>query len=198
MPSSHGQALTQASAEASDPGSDVPPETSEPAPDPCSDYGSGDFPPTGWSPEAWEPYAAGDTAEKLRAVQTALPGHWHGEAKTSWTTPYLIDLTFREDGTYSAVCSNIPAECCTAFSYGTDDDTPLKRYHPLDAKLLAGDVVGKIDIVFEYGDGYGLPGWQGELSQIERDASGNGLRFRFRTSATSLPLEYDLRRVTEP
>jgi len=55
------------------------------------------------------------------------------------------------------------------------------------------------DIAFDYrvenSIEYGLPGWQGELSRIERDASGDGLRFEFATSDGYGPVRFDLRRV---
>jgi hypothetical protein len=49
--------------------------------------------------------------------------------------------------------------------------------------------------VKESGRADGLPGWQGELSHIELDASGKGLRFDFATGDGYGPVNYDLRRV---
>jgi hypothetical protein len=128
-----------------------------------------------------------------------MEGHWRGQVTTPWTTPYQVELTFDADGRYSARCSEPEiAQCCRAFYYGTDDDTPLKRWH-LDGATLEGQAFGQIDIAFDYptdtGLEYGLPAWQGELSKIERNAAGDGLRFEFATSSGYGPVRYDLRRA---
>jgi hypothetical protein len=151
------------------------------------------YPATEWSPEAWVPVATRDAAELLAGVQAAIPGRWEGLATTPWTTPYRVELTFTADGHYSGRCAEVSGDCCVAFYYGSDDDTPIKRYRVDDA-TLSGNVFGEIDIAFASDDGYGLPVWQGELSNIQRDASGNGLRFSFSTSTGYGPIEYDLRR----
>jgi hypothetical protein len=161
------------------------------------------YPETHWSPPQWIPYGVEGSptgtegASLLSGVQAAIVGHWHGLAKTPWTTPYEVDVTFDADGHYSAHCSDPAiAECCRAFYYGTDDDTPLKQWR-IDA-TVSGKVFGQIDIAFDYPNGtsvdYGLPAWQGELSAIERDAFGEGLRFKFATSTGYGPVRYDLRR----
>jgi hypothetical protein len=123
-----------------------------------------------------------------------MPGRWEGLATTPWTTPYRVELSFAADGHYSAGCTELSRDCCQAFYYGSDDDTPIKRYRVEDA-TLSGNVFGEIDIAFAYADEYGLPAWQGELSNIQRDASGNGLRFSFARSDGYGPIEYDLRRA---
>jgi hypothetical protein len=135
-----------------------------------------------------------DPAELLAAVQTRLPGRWGGIATTPWTTPYRVELTFRNDGTYSGHCTEFSSDCCTAFYYGSDLESPLKRYRVADA-TLSGNVFGEIDIAFIYGDEEYLPAWQGELSHIEVDASGHALRFEFARSDGYGPISYDLRRV---
>jgi hypothetical protein len=115
-------------------------------------------------------------------------------ATTPWTTPYRVEVSFRDDGTYSAHCTELAPECCQVFYYGSDLDSPLKRYRVGDA-TLSGNVFGEIDIAFIYGDEESLPAWQGELSHIEVDAYGNGLRFEFARSDGYGPLTYDLRRL---
>jgi hypothetical protein len=153
-----------------------------------------DYPPTEWLPEPWIFAATTDAAELLAGVQAAMPGRWKGLATTPWTTPYQVEIRFTADGHYSGRCTELPSDCCQAFYYGSDDDTPIKRYRVDDA-TLSGDVFGEIDIAFAYDDEYGLPAWQGELSSIERDASGNGLRFSFARSDGYGRIEYDLRRA---
>ena len=66
----------------------------------------------------------------------------------------------------------------------------------IEDATLSGNVVGEIDIAFGSGSSFSLPAWQGELSRMELDASGNGLRFQFRTSDGYGPVKYDLRRLT--
>jgi hypothetical protein len=138
--------------------------------------------------------ATTDAAELLAGVQAAMPGSWQGIATTPWTTPCRVEISFTADGHYSGRCAELPSDCCQVFYYGSDDDTPIKRYRVGDA-TLSGDVFGEIDIAFAYDDEYGLPAWQGELSNLQRDASGNGLRFRFARSDGYGPIEYDLRRA---
>jgi hypothetical protein len=161
------------------------------------------YPEPHWSPTPWIPYGVEDSpggtdaSSLLSAVQAKIVGHWQGLATTPWTTPYEVDVTFEADGHYSARCTDPAlAECCRAFYYGTDDDSPLKQWR-IDA-TLSGKLFGQIDIVFDYpseaGVEYGLPSWQGELSRIERDFYGDGLRFQFATSDGYGPVRYDLRR----
>jgi len=175
----------------------VEPSTEPSASNECSDpY----YPAPSWSPGAWVPYPRGempngvDAQTWLDAVQSAMPGSRHGIATTPWTNPYEVDLRFDEGGGYSSRCSSFPDSCCVAFYYGTNDDTPLKQWRVDDA-TLSGDVFGEIDIALDYFTEYGLPAWQGELSYIERDASGDGMRFEFARDDGYGPVRFDLRRV---
>jgi hypothetical protein len=152
------------------------------------------YPATEWSPEPWVDDTTTDPVALLANTRAILPGRWQGLASTPWTTPYRVAITLREDGHYSSRCTELPDGCCEAFYYGSDEDTPLKQYRIEDA-TLSGNVFGEIDITFKYDTELGLPTWQGELSHIRRDASGNGLRFLFQTSNGYGPIEYDLRRV---
>jgi hypothetical protein len=157
------------------------------------------YPAPGYAPGEWVPYepvvpAGGELARSLvDGVRSVMAGSWRGVASTPWTSPYVVDITFSSDGHYSARCAEL-GDCCLAFYYGTDADAPIKQWRVDDA-TLSGDVFGEIDIAFGYGQEFGLPSWQGELSHIERDASGDGLRFEFATSSGYGPLRYDLRRV---
>jgi hypothetical protein len=136
---------------------------------------------------------AADAFALVGEIQRSMVGTWRGVVQTPWTTPYRVAVTFTADGHYSARCTELPASCCVAFYYGPDDDTEIKQYR-VDTVSLDGSVSGEIDIAFAYDEGYDFPAWQGELSQIERDASGDGLRFEFRTSTGYGALEFDLRR----
>jgi hypothetical protein len=138
-------------------------------------------------------YTSTDPYELLASTRAILPGRWQGLARTPWTTPYKVEIVLGSDGHYASRCTELPDGCCTAFYYGSDEDTPLKQYRVEDA-TLSGNVFGEIDITFKYDDDFGLPGWQGELSHVQRDASGNGLRFQFQRSDGYGPIEYDLRR----
>jgi hypothetical protein len=178
------------------------PTTGTTAPSPCPDP---NYPPPNWSPAAeWVPYSpivASDplyAGALLRGVRAAIVGTWHGIATTPWTTPYEVDLTFTAGGEYSGRCSYF-RECCRAFYYGTDDQTPLAQWRIQDA-TPGGEVFGELDVAFDYrnADGttdYGLPAWQGKLSDVRRDASGDRLRFDFATSTGYGPISYDLQRV---
>jgi len=189
----------------SDPGSDEPGSAPSGGSSSSAACEYPNYPSTHWSPTEWVPYAptgpggGADVASLLSGVRVAMVGRWHGQVTTPWTTPYEVDVTFDADGHYSARCSEPAiACCCSAFYYGTDDDTPIKQWRVNDA-TLGGNVFGQIDIAFDYrnerGVDYGLPAWQGELSNIERNAAGDGLRFQFATSSGYGPLHYDLRRV---
>jgi hypothetical protein len=177
-------------------GEQVPPAVAAPGGNCLSGH---DFPPPGFVPGEWLPFSpqvppGGELARVLLdGVKEVLAGSWRGVVTTPWTNPYVVDITFHADGHYSDRCSELEDACCSAFYYGTSDDTPLKQWRVDDA-TLSGNVFGELDVVFDYGDSHGLPAWQGELSQIERDASGNGLRFEF-SHLTYGPQRFDLRRV---
>lgn len=162
---------------------------------PADDCSYPSFPEPGWTPPDWVPLAATSGAPEAHP-RSAMIGSWRGVVHTPWTTPYLVELTFAEDGHYSASTPEL-GDCAPAFYYGTDDDSPLKQWRVDDSP---GVTSGEIDIAFDYRTEsgeieYGLPGWQGRLSAIERDASGAGLRFEFSTSTGYGPLRFDLRRV---
>jgi hypothetical protein len=166
----------------------------EPSNTPANDCGYPTYPPTRGPAGDWVPYVAEDPLALLADVQSTMVGVWQGLVQTPWTTPYRVELSFTADGQYSSRCTEMPASCCVAFYYGTDNSTPLKQYR-VDDVTLTGNVIGEIDVPFDYGDSYGLPGWQGELSHIERDASGNRLRFEFATNSGYGPLQFDVERV---
>ncbi|HKO92743.1 MAG TPA: hypothetical protein VJU61_16425 [Polyangiaceae bacterium] len=157
------------------------------------------FPEPDWAPSAWVALALGGGDAGFAPApspRSTMLGSWRGIVRTPWTSPYLVDITFDEDGHYSASTPEL-GDCVSAFYYGTDDDTPIKQWRVGNAP---GVTSGEIDIAFDYGTEsgaieYGLPAWQGELAAIERDASGDGLRFEFSRSDGYGPLRFDLRRV---
>ena len=104
-----------------------------------------------------------------------------------------MDVTFSADGGYSARCSK--AECCLAFYYGTDDNSPLKTY-ATDTVSLSKEVSGYIDIVFNGHDGDDdYVGWTGMLKKIEVSVDENRVRFDFYGHKGHGPVHFDLTRV---
>ena len=148
---------------------------------------------TEWQPRPPPAVAPG---EWLRELERAIAGTWRGVARTpaGWTTEvYEVAISFGEGG-YSAHCTSTPTHCCVAFYYGTDLDYPLKAFRLLSTDS-EGRAFGEIDIVFDYNDGFpGLPSWQGLLQNLELDATGNRLRFEFKTSDGYGPVRFDLSR----
>jgi hypothetical protein len=130
----------------------------------------------------------------LATMGSLMLGRWTGHAKTNlgWAPIPAVAMSFTADGPYagrySAMCLSA---YCRAFYYGTDADSPLKQYRLNDVGD-AGRALGEIDIVDEYGDQFGDVGWQGELHNIEIDATGNRLRFHFWRSDGYGPIRYDL------
>jgi hypothetical protein len=117
-----------------------------------------------------------------------MVGRWRGQVTTPWTSVYPVAAEFSADGSYAAASLD-PAQI--AFYYGTDDDTPLKRYRLLDEHAV-GTLSGQIDIAFDYDTSFGLPGWQGLLDALEPDASGNQLRFDFSRNDGYGPVHFEL------
>lgn len=163
----------------------------------CDDHPVPDLPP-------WQPTNAGppdSPGELLVATQQAMAGDWHGVVTTPWVPPYEVLATFDADGSYSAHCvyntdydAGIDG-CCRAFYYGTDRDNNGKKWELLDVST-SGAISGEIGIIFYYGDNsYQSPGWQGLLQHVEVDATGDRLRFEFRTSDGYGPVAFDLWRL---
>lgn len=136
--------------------------------------------------------------EAVARVAGGMAGDWRGFSSTPWVPPYAVTMSFNADGHYGGKCVWSSNECCEALYYGTDDDTPLKRYS-LDSVTTTGEVNGRIDII------YGSPtvpyyesGYQGTLQNAQLDATGNRLRFDFIYGGEYGPLHYDLQRVSSP
>jgi len=136
--------------------------------------------------------------EDIARVATGIAGDWRGFVSTPWIPLYEVRMSFDSDGHYGGSCSSSSPSCCRAMYYGTDDDTPLKRY-TLDSVTTTGAVNGSIDIIY---GGSSVPyyesGYQGTLRNVQLDLTGNRLRFDFWYGGTYGPLQYDLERVTTP
>ena len=158
------------------------------------------FPPLAISLAPWEADEQQRSLdEALERAIAAIPGDWHGTATSPWEPPYEVSLSFTTAGGYSAHCAWSSNMCCVAFYYGTDDDTPLKRYQ-LDQISIEGHLSGSIDIVFSYPDGlggvrYDRSGYDGAMKEVELDATRNRLRFQFWYGDHYGPILYDLERT---
>jgi hypothetical protein len=156
---------------------------------------SADMDGTPWigpSPEACRdyPYAAAEISiGTLAELQKGFQATWAGCLTTPWVEPYWVTVTFRDDGTYSAAAVN-PPDGLPAFYYGTDADSPLKRYALNDLQdSLNG--IGQIDIVFS-----ATSVNRGELRNIK--LMGDWLEFEFFHRGQYGPLTYRLYRIEQP
>ena len=66
----------------------------------------------------------------------AIIGTWVGYADTPWVPPYMVQLSFHSDNTYSGTGLTEARGRHSAFYYGIDSDSPLKTY-------LLDDILGK-------------------------------------------------------
>jgi len=141
-----------------------------PAPQTCGDF----------------PFPARDiTASSFDALRVGMTGHWAGCAVTPWVPPYWVWITFGEDGSYSARSqSNQSADWQPAFYYGSDEDSPEKRYELNDFQDSQKGV-GQIDIWFNPGNTN-----RGELRNIT--LMGDQLEFEFFHQGSYGPLTYRL------
>jgi hypothetical protein len=92
------------------------------------------------------------TADSLESLKTGIIGHWGGCVATPWTPAYYVDFTFRADGTYSAITSEIiDSQPMNALYYGTQDDSPKKTFGLTDFNTQTKKGTGDITIVFQVG-----------------------------------------------
>jgi hypothetical protein len=153
--------------------------------------------PAEFEPEAWTEVTDEPTLEeRFDYVRSGIVGAWRGVVTTPWTAPYEVEAAFTEDGHYSASCVHGSNDCCIAFYYGTDDDADIKRYS-IDDATLSGRVTGFIDIIFGTRGSYSEAAWQGELSDVDVDATGDRARFDFATSDGYGPIHFELERTNE-
>jgi hypothetical protein len=84
-------------------------------------------------------------------LRTGVIGTWVGCATTPWTPMYKVTLVLREDGTYSAKSGEgLDGQRMLALYYGTDKDSPLKRYALTDLQA-SGLGLGEIDVYWDSG-----------------------------------------------
>jgi hypothetical protein len=127
------------------------------------------------------------SASSFEELRAGVVGTWVGCATTPWLPPYAVAISFRKDGTYSAVSNEIVnGQEAIAFYYGTDDDVPGKRYAISDLQD-DGTGVGEIDIVFDVGTVN-----RGDLRNIR--LMGDKLEFEFFHRGEYGPLTYRLTR----
>jgi hypothetical protein len=158
---------------------------------------SADHDGTPWigpSPEAcldFEFPAAAVTIRSLAELQAGFQGTWAGCVTTPWEPPYWVTITFRDDGTYSGASqADQLGNWQPAFYYGTDEDSPAKRYELNDLQdSLKG--IGQIDIVFSTDSTN-----RGELRNIK--LMGDQLEFEFFHRGEYGPLTYRLDRFDAP
>jgi hypothetical protein len=162
-------------------------------PPPSGGSAPGPTPPASCAPKIVPPpFVADVTLSDLADAKSSMVGHWCGTQSNPWTGCYEVDLRFDANGHYSA--RSVDSWYGPAFYWGTDDDTPLKKWRLEDA-LANGTVTGEIDVAFAYGGSqYGLPSWQGLLDDLAFDAARDRLRFEMRRDDGYGPLVFDLAR----
>ena len=122
-------------------------------------------------------------------LESGMIGTWEGCVRTPWVLPYWVDITFRSDGTYSAVSpERLDGQDMNAMYYGTEEDTPNKRWALNDIQD-SGKGVGQIDIAWaEHSDTN-----RDELRNIE--LMGDELRFELFHMDQYGPLTFELQRT---
>ena len=91
------------------------------------------------------------SAASFDDLQTGIIGTWVGCATTPWTPMYKVTFVFHTDGSYSAKSGeSLDGQRMVALYYGTDKDSPLKRYALTDFQA-SGLGLGEIDVDFGSG-----------------------------------------------
>jgi hypothetical protein len=129
------------------------------------------------------------TVASLSELEAGIVGTWVGCLTTPWVEPYRVTITFREDGTYGGTAQEGSPDGNPAFYYGSDDDSPEKRYEIND---LQDDLegIGQIEIWFWEGNTN-----RGDLRNIR--LMGDRLEFEFFHRGVYGPLTYRLSRVAD-
>ncbi len=87
----------------------------------------------------------------LAELNAGIVGTWTGCVTTPWTPSYYVTVSFRSDGTYSAISSEVlDGVPMNAMYYGIETGSPAKRYE-LDDLQDDLEGVGWIDIDFGAG-----------------------------------------------
>lgn len=129
--------------------------------------------------------AAPITFTSLADLKAGIIGKWAGCVSTPWVSPYWVTITFHDDGTYSSAA--LAGSVQPALYYGSDEDSPEKRYELNDIQDDAGGI-GQIDIFFWLGNTN-----RGDLRNIR--LMGDQLQFEFFHRGEYGPLTYQLYRV---
>jgi hypothetical protein len=126
--------------------------------------------------------------EALLRVKTGVIGTWTGTATTPWLSPYHVTFTFDSYNHYSSKA--LDGGGTPALYYGTDNDSPNKRYDITDIQAN-GDATGTIDICFDVGGCN-----RNKLQAIQLSADLSRLKFYITYQDQYGPLEYDLTRTS--
>lgn len=108
--------------------------------------------------------------DRLARLRQGVLGTWKGTVTTPWQPPYAVTITFEADGHYSAHCVQLDVSC-RAFYWGSDLDTPEKRY---DIQDVRADGKGTAEILIWFDPGNVN---HGQLRSIDLSADGNTLTF---------------------
>jgi len=125
--------------------------------------------------------------QQLARLRRGIVGTWLGVQTNPWSdVPCSTKIQFEANGHYSA---HSPNESCTVFYYGSNDDSPEKRYS-IDDVLANGEGHAEIEIWFS-------PGLtnRGELRRLFLSEDENELRFEAWKTGYG-PLVFTLKRVS--
>jgi hypothetical protein len=155
-----------------------------------------------WTSVNAQPFVA--SAIDPLSTAKAMAGTWVGKAHSPWNSDWILRVSFGVTGTLSGVYSAVGYSLTTnettpAFYYGSDLDCDLKQWwiaNVVPADPTIPGVAGSINVTFEYPpQACYLPTWQGDLSNVELNASLTRLQFSFSRSDGYGPVNYDLWRV---
>jgi hypothetical protein len=127
--------------------------------------------------------------EALMRVKTGVIGSWTGTVTTPFWATYHATFTFDSYTHYSAKASP-DGNGVPALYYGTDDETPNKRYGITDIQAN-GDAAGTIDICFDVGGCN-----RNKLQAIQLSGDLSRLKFYIMYQEQYGPLQYDLTRTS--
>jgi hypothetical protein len=127
----------------------------------------------------------------LARIRNGMNGAWRGVVTTPWVAPYMADVVFRADGTYSAYNLN-PDNHLPALYYGTDEDSPLKTFK-LDDLKANGEASGELTVLFHVGTTT-----VDEIRHLSLGPDGNTLSLEMWHFGTYGPVRLDLTREGIP
>ena len=128
------------------------------------------------------------TAGSFEQLRDGMVGTWRGCVSTPWVPAYYVTMTFKADGTYSAVSSeSLDGQEMNAMYYGTEADDARKKYAVTDYEASQTGR-GQIDIVFADTNSVN----RGDLRNIR--LMGDKLSFEFFHRGQYGPLTFQLYR----